>query len=208
MALRAGARPRHAPSKDVDDPHADDGRRRRVLGAVAVLGHDLRLFGAAQLREFDLEPPELLLDRRHRPAGVSLDPLEQVRLALMPKVISMRRTRRLLDGRIKPAGIEFNVTDLHVGDFCTLPVYEQYDVAEMSFSWYVTALSRNSPVIALPVFPLRMAVFGYVFVRADSNICVPKDLIGKRIGTTAFRYTVNLWLRGIFNDHYGLAPDQ
>lgn len=118
------------------------------------------------------------------------------------------RTRRLLDGRIKPAGIAFNVTDLHVGDFCTLPVYEQYDVAEMSFSWFVTARGRGEPVMALPIFPLRVAVLAYVLVRRNSPYYQPSDLIGKRVGTSAYRMTVNLWLRGIFSDHYGLTPDQ
>src|SRR3954468_23531595 len=71
------------------------------------------------------------------------------------------RTRRILDGTIKPAGIELNVTDLDVGDFCTLPFYEQYNVPEMSFSWFVTAKGRGEPVVALPIFPLRVAILAY-----------------------------------------------
>src|SRR6202008_3731907 len=31
-----------------------------------------------------------------------------------------------------------------------------------------------------------------------------KQLTGARIGVPSYRYTVNLWLRGIFQDHYGL----
>ncbi len=53
---------------------------------------------------------------------------------------------------------------------------------------------------------MRMAVWAYVFVRADSKITKPSDLIGKRIGARGYRYTVNLWLRGLFQDHYGLKP--
>ena len=36
----------------------------------------------------------------------------------------------------------------------------------------------------------------------------PKDLVGKRIGASHYRLTVNLWLRGILKDHFGLAPEQ
>ena len=118
------------------------------------------------------------------------------------------RTRRIIDGRVKAEGIDLKVTDLYAGDFCMMPVYEQYDVAEMSFSWYVMARSRGAPVVALPVFPLRMPVLAYILVDRDSPYHKPQDLIGKRIGASHYRLTVNLWLRGIFRDHYGLSPEQ
>jgi 4,5-dihydroxyphthalate decarboxylase len=71
----------------------------------------------------------------------------------------------------------------------------------------VAARRRGEPVIALPVFPLRMAVLGYVFCRSDAPFQSPRDLAGKRIASTGYRYTVNLWLRGIMKDHYGVAPE-
>ena len=74
------------------------------------------------------------------------------------------RTRRIIDGRVKADGIDLKVTDLYAGDFCMMPIYEQYDVAEMSFSWYVMARSRGEPVVALPIFPLRMPVLAYILV--------------------------------------------
>jgi len=116
------------------------------------------------------------------------------------------RTRPLLDGRIKAAGVNLNAEARYVGDFCVEPVYEQYDVAEMSFSWYVTARSQGEPVVALPIFPLRMPVLAYVFVAKDSSISSVAELAGKRIGVPSYRLTVNLWLRGIFHEHYRLAP--
>jgi 4,5-dihydroxyphthalate decarboxylase len=118
------------------------------------------------------------------------------------------RTRPLIDGRVKPEGIALKANTSWIGDFCTRPVYEDYDAAEMSFSWYVAARDRGEPCIAIPIFPLRMAVWAYVFVRSDSNITKPSDLIGKRIGAQGYRYTVNLWLRGLFKEHYGFSPEQ
>ena len=109
---------------------------------------------------------------------------------------------------MKPEGIALKVNTSPIGDFCRRPVYEEFDAAEMSFSWYVMARNRGEPVIALPIFPLRMAVWAYVYVRADSPLTKPSDLIGKRIGTERYRYTVNLWLRGLFREHYGLSPEQ
>jgi 4,5-dihydroxyphthalate decarboxylase len=130
--------------------------------------------------------------------------LEPVSLA----VAKYDRTQAILDGRVTPTGIALTAVDLYVGDFCVEPIFEQYDAAEMSFSWYVTARSRGEPVVALPVFLLRMPVFAYVFVRSDSKDFHPSDLVGKRIGVPSYRFTVNLWLRGMFQEHYGLSPDQ
>ena len=116
------------------------------------------------------------------------------------------RHRPILDGRVKARGLDITPNTAPIGEFCTRPVYEDFDAAEMSFSWYVAARDRGEPVIALPIFPLRMAVWGYVFVRSDSEITKPSDLAGKRIGSQGYRYTVNLWLRGIFKEHYGFSP--
>jgi 4,5-dihydroxyphthalate decarboxylase len=81
-------------------------------------------------------------------------------------------------------------------------------VAEFSLSWYVAARTRGEPVVALPIFPLRMPVLAYLFCRGDASYGSPHELVGKRIGVPCYRYTVNLWLRGILQEHYGLAPNQ
>src|SRR4051812_5618590 len=118
------------------------------------------------------------------------------------------RTRPLLNGQIQSEGLRLKVISAPIGEFCVRPVYEEYDVAECSFSWYVAARSRGEPVIALPIFPLRMAVLGYMFVRSDSPFKSPKDLIGRRVATSSYRATVNLWLRGILKDHWGVTPQE
>ena len=116
------------------------------------------------------------------------------------------RTRPLIDGRVKAEGLNLRINTAWIGDFCVRPVYEEFDAAEMSLSWYVMARTRGEPVISLPVFPLRMAVLAYVFVRKDSSYQKPADLVGKRVATKFYRITVNLWLRGIFQEHYGVRP--
>jgi 4,5-dihydroxyphthalate decarboxylase len=133
---------------------------------------------------------------------------QQAHVSLSAVLADYDRTRRIIDGRVKPQGIDLKVTDLYAGDFCMMPIYEQYDVAEMSFSWYVMARSRGEPVIALPLFPLRMPVLAYILVNQESSYHEPRELIGKRIGVSHYRLTVNLWLRGILSDHYGFSPEQ
>jgi 4,5-dihydroxyphthalate decarboxylase len=116
------------------------------------------------------------------------------------------RTRPLIDGRVTPSGIAPTWRTEWIGHFCTRPVYEEYDVAEMSLSWFIAARARNEPVWALPIFPLRMPVLGYMFCRTDSPYQAPRDLIGRKVATMGYRYTVNLWLRGILQDYYGVRP--
>ena len=130
------------------------------------------------------------------------------RLALSVSFADYDRTRALMDGRVKATGVDLDIKPGWIGSFCTRPVYEEYDVAEMSMSWYVAARCRGEPVVALPLFPLRMPVHAYFFCRTESSYGHPAELIGKRVGVPGYRYTVNLWLRGILQDHYGVRPEQ
>lgn len=128
---------------------------------------------------------------------------------LLPVTLAMAdydRTRPLIDGRVKPEGIDLKITLGSIPEFCLVPVYEQYDVAEMSLSWYLMAHCRNEPVVALPIFPLRMPVFAYMYCRADAPYTHPLELAGKRIGTKRYRSTINVWLRGILQEYHGLRP--
>jgi 4,5-dihydroxyphthalate decarboxylase len=87
------------------------------------------------------------------------------------------------------------------------PVYEEFDIAEMSLSWYMMARCRKEPVIALPIFPLRMQIHPYIFCSAASGIERPEDLKGKKIGMDEYRLTVGLWARGILREYYGVRPE-
>lgn len=127
-------------------------------------------------------------------------------LELTFSVADYHRTRPLLDGDIAIDGMALSTNATPRGDACMLPVYEAYDVAEMSMSLYVMARSRGEPVYALPIFPQRLFIQPYVFVSPKSGIRTPADLKGKRVGAPLYRLTVALWARGILEEHYGVAP--
>jgi 4,5-dihydroxyphthalate decarboxylase len=117
------------------------------------------------------------------------------------------RTRPLLSGEVTAERIKLQPRRAETGEACLRPVYEEFDIAEMSLSWYMMARCRNEPVIALPIFPLRMQIHPYIFCSTASGIERPEDLKGKKIGMDEYRLTVGLWARGILQEFHGVRPE-
>ena len=130
------------------------------------------------------------------------NPLE---LTLM--LADYHRTRPLLSGEVTAEGLKLQPRRAETGEACMRPVYEEFDIAEMSLSWYMMARCRNEPVIALPIFPLRMQIHPYIFCSVASGIERPEDLRGKKIGMDEYRLTVGLWSRGILQEYHGVRPE-
>lgn len=116
------------------------------------------------------------------------------------------RTRALLDGHIRPDGIDLNYLDLPVEEtFFRMLRHREFDAAEMSLSSYVVSLSRpEQPFVAIPVFPSRFFRHSCIFVNAACGIREAKDLIGKKVGTPEYQMTAAVWIRGILADEYGV----
>ena len=103
-------------------------------------------------------------------------------LELTLMLADYHRTRPLLNGEVTAARIKLQPRRAETGEACMRPVYEEFDIAEMSLSWYMMARCRKEPVIALPIFPLRMQIHPYIFCSPASGIEKPEDLKGKKIG--------------------------
>ncbi|HEX4987230.1 MAG TPA: hypothetical protein VFW91_00500 [Candidatus Binatia bacterium] len=131
---------------------------------------------------------------------------KEVELTLM--LADYHRTRPLLSGEVTVDGVKLNPQRAVPGEACMRPVYEEFDIAEMSLSWYMMARCRNEPVIALPIFPLRMQIHPYIFCGTASGIKGPEDLKGKKIGMDEYRLTVGLWARGILREYHGVRPEE
>ena len=130
----------------------------------------------------------------------------QLELTLM--LADYHRTRPLLSGEVTVNGVKLKPQRAVPGEACMRPVYEEFDIAEMSLSWYMMARCRNEPVIALPIFPLRMQIHPYIFCGTASRIKGPEDLKGKKIGMDEYRLTVGLWARGILREYHGVRPEE
>ncbi len=118
------------------------------------------------------------------------------------------RTRSLLEGRVQPDGIDLNYLNLPVEEtFFRMLRNREFDVAEMSLSSYTVSLFKDSPFIAIPVFPSRFFRHSCIYVNKDSGIREPKDLIGKRIGNPEYQMTAPVWIRGVLQDEYDVPVD-
>ena len=116
------------------------------------------------------------------------------------------RTRALMDGTVRPEGIDLNYLALPVEEtFFRMLRNREFDCSEMSLSSYTASLgSENPPFIAIPVFPSRFFRHSCIFVSAKSGIRKPEDLKGKRVGVPEYQMTAPVWIRGILADEYGV----
>jgi 4,5-dihydroxyphthalate decarboxylase len=116
------------------------------------------------------------------------------------------RTRPLFDRQITIAGVDSTIELMPVQALFNRQLTEHvFDCCEFPLTSYIRTLeSPTKPYLALPVFPSRHFRLSCVFVHACSGITKPADLAGKRVGTPVFDMAAAVWLRGIFEDYYGL----
>jgi 4,5-dihydroxyphthalate decarboxylase len=116
------------------------------------------------------------------------------------------RMRPLIDRQVTIAGVDAAIELLPVQALFNKQLTEHtFDCCEFPLATYLRTLeAADKPYLAVPVFPSRHFRFSCVFVNAGSGIAKPADLAGKRVGVPVFDMAAAVWLRGIFEDHYGL----
>jgi 4,5-dihydroxyphthalate decarboxylase len=120
------------------------------------------------------------------------------------------RTKALMDGSVRPEGIELTYKNLFVAETFERMVRDrEFEVSEMAMTFYVGTLGlEDPPFIALPVFPLRFFRHSAVFVNTASGIQSPKDLIGKNVGELfIYGHDAGVWAKGILSDEYGVPAN-
>jgi 4,5-dihydroxyphthalate decarboxylase len=118
------------------------------------------------------------------------------------------RTRAIMENRVQFDGVDVTYLNLVVEEiFFRQMRHHEFDVSEMSFSSYLVSMfEERPPFIAIPVFPSRSFRHSGIYVNTRAGIQEPRDLVGKRIGCAEYQLTANVWIRGILNDEYGVAP--
>ena len=124
---------------------------------------------------------------------------------------NLDRTRALIDGRVKVEGCDIQFKEAGIGDLNThvFSGPQTLDVTEIGLHPFMLAWANDGfrDYVLLPIFPLRLFRHKSVFIRTDRGIEKPQDLRGKKIATAGYSSTSLTWIRGIFNEEYGLKPE-
>jgi 4,5-dihydroxyphthalate decarboxylase len=118
------------------------------------------------------------------------------------------RTRALRFGLVQPEGIELNYLCQPVEEtFWRMARSREYDASEMSMGSYLVRRANGvEDLVAIPVFPSKYFRHGHYFVNAQAGIERPEQLKGKRMAVPEYQVTAAVWMRGILEHEYGVAP--
>ena len=120
------------------------------------------------------------------------------------------RTWPIIDGTVKPDGIELVPTVLHPSElFWRQLHFAEFAVAEMSCSSFIIALARgDTRFVGLPIFTTRRFFHTSILVARKAGIDKPADLKGKRVGVPEYQQTAALWARGVLQHEFGVRPQE
>lgn len=118
------------------------------------------------------------------------------------------RTRALFDGRVRIEGCDVTFVALEPEEaFHRAFKYQEFDVTEMSMSSHTVMTSRGqNHYVGIPAFVSRLFRHSGVYIRTDRGIRSPADLKGKLVGLPEYQITANVWIRGMFQDDFGVKP--
>ena len=120
------------------------------------------------------------------------------------------RTRSLMDGRIRPEGVNPEITVLRPREIFPRMLQDQeFHVSEMSLASYVILKAREQcPFVAIPVMLSKIFRHDCIYVRPDAGINEPADLRGKRIGLPQYSSTAGVFIKGLVQHEYGVPPTE
>lgn len=151
-------------------------------------------------------------------SALSLTKIPSVQTADASKGVSLSlagykfdRTKALAGGKVNIDKCDTKFEVAGIGDLNTnvFSGPQTYDVTEIGLHPFMLAWANDGfrDYVLLPIFPLRLFRHKSVFIRTDRGIKKPADLKGKKIATAGYSSTSLTWIRGIFQDEYGLKPE-
>jgi 4,5-dihydroxyphthalate decarboxylase len=112
----------------------------------------------------------------------------------------------LVTGRVPVEGVDLTCLNLQIEEiFFRQFNYLDFDVSEVSMGKYSSLVSQGeAPLVAIPVFPSRVARHSSIYIRRDGPVKAPADLAGKRIGIPEWAQTASVYSRGLIQHQYGI----
>jgi 4,5-dihydroxyphthalate decarboxylase len=129
-----------------------------------------------------------------------------MRLTLSLATAANPRSWPILDGTVKPDGIDLVPTIIHPSEmFWRQLKFKDFDISEMSMSSLMMANAQgNDEWVGIPIFTTRKFFHTEILVRRDRGINEPKDLKGKKSGVPEYQQTAALWTRGVLQHEFGV----
>ena len=130
-------------------------------------------------------------------------------LQLSIGITSNPRTWPIVDGTVKPDGIDLIPTVLHPSElFWRQLHFAEFAVSEMSCSSFLIVTGQGDRrFVGLPIFTTRRFFHAGILVRKAAGIATPADLKGKRVGVPEYQQTAALWARGMLAHEFGVHPE-
>ena len=115
----------------------------------------------------------------------------------------------LIDGRVKPEGIDLSITCADPNTaFWREGQFEEFDVSVASISTVIAEKAKGLDVVGLPVFPTRRFMHTELHYHVDSGIESPADLEGKRMGLNHYTMSTGIFIRGALQHDFGVPPER
>jgi 4,5-dihydroxyphthalate decarboxylase len=123
-------------------------------------------------------------------------------------------TKALIDGSVRPQGIELRVETEFGDGFDNTGARHRSIIkgeiagGELSISSFVLARHRGVKLKALPVFLSRRFRFRSMYCRVDAPLRDPSELRDKKVTVHRSNSSTAVWLRGILQNEYKVAPQE
>jgi 4,5-dihydroxyphthalate decarboxylase len=116
--------------------------------------------------------------------------------------------RPLIEGTVQPDGIDLITLSNDHARILQSTRRDECNIAEFNVTRYFADSESNHDLVALPIFPHRRFRLAFIFVNPESRIKQASDLVGRKLVIRGERPAAAIWLRGILNEHFGVAYDQ
>ncbi len=121
------------------------------------------------------------------------------------------RVQALIKGDVKAEGVDvrFTPSNIYALNAMAMGGDQEWEVQEIGLHPYMLAYANNGlrDYTLIPVFPLRTFRHKSIYIRTDRGIDRPEDLRGKTVAAAGYSQSSLVWIRGILQHEYGVAPE-